>query len=165
MLETKRMFLKKMTMDDVSDLQKIFSDPIAMQYYPKTFNEEETKAWIEKVLDNYEKHNAGMWMCYLKETSEFVGQCGLHFHSNLDGRDEVEVGYLFVRAFWGQGLATEAAKAVMTYAKEKLDVHRLISLVRPENNSSKRVAEKNDLTPEKEIIYKGLRHIVYVYEL
>jgi [ribosomal protein S5]-alanine N-acetyltransferase len=48
--ETDRLFFRKMTMDDVENLQKIFSDPVAMQYYPKTFDIEKTKTWIQRVL-------------------------------------------------------------------------------------------------------------------
>lgn len=162
--ETERLFLRKMTENDVDHLQKIFSDPIAMQYYPKTFDLDETRAWIKKILSNYEEHGAGLWACHLKSTDEFVGQCGLFFQPDIDGRDEVEVGYLFVRQYWHQGLATEAALGTIKYAREKLGYIRLISLIRPENTSSIRVAERNGLVPEKEIIRKGWRHIVYVSE-
>jgi RimJ/RimL family protein N-acetyltransferase/predicted nucleotidyltransferase len=162
--ETDRLFLRKMTMDDVDHLQKIFSDPIAMQYYPKTFDIDETKAWIQQVLNNYEKHGAGLWACHLKSTGEFVGQCGLFFQPNIDGRDEVEVYYLFVRKFWHQGLATEAAYGTMKYAREKLGIKRLISLIRPENIPSRRVAGRNNMVPEKEYMHKGMKHIVYVNE-
>jgi RimJ/RimL family protein N-acetyltransferase len=59
-----------------------------MQYYPKTFDIEETKTWIQRVLNNYEKHGAGLWACHLKSTGEFVGQCGLFFQPDIDGQDE-----------------------------------------------------------------------------
>ncbi|RDI39060.1 GNAT family N-acetyltransferase [Aquicella lusitana] len=163
--ESCRLYLRKLTLDDIPNLLKIFADPIAMQYYPNTLNMEETQAWIERVLNNYRLHNAGLWACHLKATDEFVGQCGLHFQKNIDGRDEVEVGYLFVRQFWHQGLATEAAKATMDYAREKLGFRRLISLIRPENLPSRRVAERNGMVPEKEIEFKGYKHIVYVSEI
>ncbi|HAU0297535.1 TPA: GNAT family N-acetyltransferase [Legionella pneumophila] len=162
--ETDRLFFRKITMMDVENLQKIFSDPITMQYYPKIFNIEETKAWIQRVLNNYDKHGAGLWACHLKSTDEFVGQCGLFFQPNIDGQDEVEIGYLFVRKFWHQGLATEAACGTMNYAREKLGYKRLISLIRPENIPSRRVAGRNGFVPEKEITYKGYKHLVYVNE-
>src|SRR5580704_3858711 len=162
--ETDRLFLRKITMNDVENLQKIFSDPIAMQYYPKTFDTEETKAWIQRVLNNYDKHGAGLLACHLKSTGEFVGQCGLFFQSNIDGQDEVEVGYHFVRKFWHQGLATEAAKGVMQYARKKLGYNRLISIIRPENMPSRRVADRNSFVPEKEITYNGKKVIIYVSE-
>jgi RimJ/RimL family protein N-acetyltransferase len=162
--ETDRLIFRCLTEDDVDNLQKIFSDPVAMQYFPKTFNVEETKAWIQTVFTHYEKHGAGLWACHLRSTKEFVGQCGLYFQSNIDGQDEVEVGYHFVRKFWHQGLATEAAKGVMQYARKKLGFKRLISIIRPENMPSRRVAGRNGFVPEKEITYKGNKAIVYVSE-
>lgn len=160
--ETERLFLRKMTLNDVDNLQRIFSDPIAMQYYPKMLDRDETKEWIQRILNAYAEHQAGLWACHLKSTGEFVGQCGLIFQPDVDGKDEVEVGYLFVREFWGQGLATEAARGSMKYAREKLGFTRLISLIRPENIPSIRVAERNGLVPEKEIMRKGYKHFVYV---
>lgn len=162
--ETKRLFLRHMTEEDVDNLQQIFSDPIAMQFYPKTFDIEETKDWISRVLTSYQNNNFGLWICHLKETGEFVGQCGLILQYDIDGRDEIEVGYLFVRKFWHQGLATEAAKGSMDYARREFGYTRLISLIRPENLPSRRVAERNGLVPEKEVDYKGYKHIVYVSE-
>jgi RimJ/RimL family protein N-acetyltransferase len=160
-LETDRMVARKMTLEDVEKLLQIFSDPITMHYYTRTFSKEEAHKWIESVLAHYTAYGAGMWMWFLKDTSEFVGQCGLRFQKDIDGKDEVEVGYLFVRKFWNLGLATEAAKASMDYAHTVLGYNRLISLIRPENMPSRRVAEKNGLQIEKEIDYKGLRHYVY----
>ncbi len=160
-LETERLTLRKMTLEDVDNLQLIFADPVAMFFYPKTLDREETKAWIGKVLMQYETHGAGMWACHLKETGEFVGQCGLFFQSDVDGQDEVEVGYLFLRKFWSQGFATEAVKAVTDYAKTELGFKRLISLIKPENIPSRRVAEKNGFQPEKEIVYKGIKFVLY----
>lgn len=162
--ETERLFLRKMSMDDVENLQKIFSDPVTMQFYPKTFNIEETRGWIQRVLNNYEQHGAGLWACHLKATGEFVGQCGLFFQPDVDGYAEIEVGYLFVRKFWHKGLATEAAFGTMQFARDKLGYKRLISLIRPENVPSRRVAGRNGLVPEKEVDYKGYKHIVYVSE-
>lgn len=162
--ETARLFLRKITENDVDNLQLIFSDPIAMQYYPKTFDVDETKAWIQRILNNYAQHGAGLWACHLKSTGEFVGQCGLFFQPDIDGRDEVEVGYLFVRKFWHQGFATEAALGTMKHAREKLGFTRLVSLIRPENKPSIRVAERNGLVPEKEIDRKGYKHIIYISE-
>lgn len=155
------MILRKMTKDDVDNLLLIFSDPVTMHYYTRTFSREETEKRIERILTNYATHGAGLWACHLKSTGEFVGQCGLHFQKNIDGKDEVEVGYLFVRKFWNQGLATEAAKATMEYARDVLGYTRLISLIRPENIPSRRVAEKNGLSIEKEVIYANLEHYVY----
>ena len=130
-LETERLTMRRMSLEDIDNLQLIFADPLAMFFYPKTLDREETKAWILKVMAQYEQYGAGMWACHLKDNGEFVGQCGLYFQTDVDGKDEVEVGYLFLRKYWSQGYATEAAKVVMEYARNRLGFKRLISLVRP----------------------------------
>ena len=70
-------------------------------------------------------------------------------------------GYVLAQDAWGQGYATEAARASMQYAFEKLDRARLISLIRAENTPSRRVAERNGLKVEKEAIFHELPHLVY----
>ena len=159
-IETKRMYLRELCSEDVPLLMLIFSDPEAMKYYPRLYTEEDAKNWITTANVNYKEHGGGMWACHLKDTDEFVGICGLHYHRDIDGQSEQEVGYLFVRKFWKKGLATEAASACTQYLKK---IHpRIISLIRPENIRSIRVAERNGFKPEKEVVYKGFRAIVYV---
>ena len=75
--------------------------------------------------------------------------------------NEVEIGYHTRPDLWGQGLATEAARACRNYGFARLPVERLISLIRPENLPSQRVAEKNRMTVWKEIQWRGLPHLVY----
>jgi len=79
----------------------------------------------------------------------------------VDGANEVEIGYHVHRDQWGQGLATEAARACRDFGFSHLSVERLISLIRPENQASRRVAEKNGMTIWKEVIRVGLPHLVY----
>ena len=160
--ETKRLVLKLVTEDDVDHFYVMLSDPTTMKYYPKTYSRQESLEWVMGILNDYKTTGFGRWACYLKETGDFVGICGLKRQLGIDGVDEVEVGYTFNRNFWNQGLATEAARATMDYARKNLGITRLISLIRPENLPSRRVAEKNGLTPEKEVMFKYFVHIVYV---
>ena len=108
-LETERMELRRMGWADVDDLMGIFSDPVAMRYYPKTKSREETEQWVRWTLESYRDHGFGQWVAVLKRSGEFAGQCGLTVQE-VEGRQEVEIGYLFLRRFWGRGLATEAAR-------------------------------------------------------
>ena len=89
-----------------------------------------------------------------------VGDCGLTVQ-NVDGADEIEIGYHVRRDLWGQGLATEAARACRDLGFARLPVDRLISLIRPENLPSRRVAEKNGMTVWKEVMWRNLPHLVY----
>jgi RimJ/RimL family protein N-acetyltransferase len=113
-LETERMLLRQMEMSDVENLQGIFADPEAMRYYPKTKSIEETEEWIRWNRSSYHLFGFGLWIALLKESGKFAGQCGLVMQ-RVDDLPEVEVGYFFLRKYWGQGLATEAARASRDY--------------------------------------------------
>jgi RimJ/RimL family protein N-acetyltransferase len=79
----------------------------------------------------------------------------------IEGIREIEVGYALARHAQGQGIATEAARACMNYAFTTLGEERIISLIRPENLPSRRVAERNGMAVEKEVDFQGLPHLVY----
>lgn len=159
-LETQRLRLREMTPADADNLLGIFSDPTAMRYYPATKDRAQTEDWIEWNLASYRENGFGLWVATLKETDEFAGQCGLILQE-VEGAREVEIGYLFLRRLWGQGLATEAARACRGYANEALGYKRLISLIDPANMASRRVAEKVGMKLEKEIVKWNKRVCVY----
>ena len=160
-LETKRMRLRPLLKSDVANLMKIFSDPVAMEFYLGTKDEAEANAWIERSQKRYEEMGIGFLACELKETGEFLGICGLLLQPGINGRDEIEVGYLFVRKFWGQGFATEAARACMDYGFHEKGYTRIISLIDPNNQKSIRVAERNGLKREGKTIFKGREAAIY----
>jgi RimJ/RimL family protein N-acetyltransferase len=89
-----------------------------------------------------------------------IGDCGLVWQ-DLEGGEGLEVGYHFNRHFWGHGYAPEAAKACIDLAFAKAGVDHVISLIRPENVASRRVAEKNGLRITRRILWKGLVHDVW----
>jgi RimJ/RimL family protein N-acetyltransferase len=159
-LETERMILRQMDMDDVENLQRIFSDPEAMRYYPKTKSLEETEEWISWNVASYRLWGFGLWIAMLKDSQAFAGQCGLVMQ-RVNDLPEVEVGYLFVRKYWNRGLATEAAKACRDYGINKLEYERLISLIDPRNAASIRVAEKIGMAFEKEVVHLNKRISLY----
>lgn len=141
---------------------KIFSDPVAMHFYERTKKFEEAIQWVSKAEAFYQDKKIGFFVCELKETGEFVGICGLLEQKGVEGKDEIEVGYLFVRDHWGKGYATEAARACMEYGFHELEYGRIISLIDPENSASICVAEKNGLVRETVTTFKGRTVCVYV---
>jgi [ribosomal protein S5]-alanine N-acetyltransferase len=149
-LETERMVLRRMEMADVDGLMGIFSDPVAMRYYPGTKSRQEAEEWVRRMQENYRDQGFGLWVAVLEDSGEFAGQCGLTVQQ-VEGKDEVEIGYLFLRKFWGRGLATEAAMASRDHGFHTLGYGRLVSLIDPRNLPSRRVAEKVGLTLEGEI--------------
>lgn len=108
-LETDRLLLREITQDDADDLLEIWADPEAMRFFPKTLDREEMSAWIERNLKRYEQYGHGPWAVILKSDRLFAGDCGLVMQE-VDGTEELEVGYHFKRRYWGMGLATEAAR-------------------------------------------------------
>ena len=74
----------------------------------------------------------------------------------------LEVGYHFRRDQWGQGYATEAARASMDMAFNHLHAPEVVSLIRPENTPSRRVAERNGMRAQAEVTYEGSPHLLYV---
>jgi ribosomal-protein-alanine N-acetyltransferase len=162
-LETPRMVLRHMELADVDNLLGIFSDPIAMRYYPGTKDRSETEGWIKWTLQRYEQHGIGLWVAILKDSGAFAGQCGLVVQE-VEGKEEVEIGYLFLRKLWGQGLATEAASACRDYGFTQLGHTRLISLIDPHNMASRRVAEKVGMRLEQQVHKWDKPILVYAIE-
>ena len=160
-LETSRIRLREMTLDDLDDLHFILSDPIAMQYYPKPFDRKMTTGWIEWNLRNYREHGFGLWAVIHKAGDRFIGDCGLTIQ-HVDGVDELEIGYHIIRSHWKQGFATEGAIACRDYVFDNLKRQRVISWMHPENIASRRVAEKVGMRLEKETINSsGRASVVY----
>ncbi|MBU4002645.1 MAG: GNAT family N-acetyltransferase [Proteobacteria bacterium] len=160
-LETPRLYLRKITLEDTDSLQLLFEDPVAMQYFPGTKDRAETGEWIHTMRSRYESDGMGFYACILKDTEEFIGYCGLLLQKDVDGTDETEVGYGLIRKYWHQGYATEAAKACMEHAFNHLGAKSIISLIRPENINSINVARRNHLTFVKNVVRFGHPHRVY----
>jgi [ribosomal protein S5]-alanine N-acetyltransferase len=159
-LETSRLRLSEFVPQDADALAAVLGDPVTMQYYPAAFDRKGVEEWIERNRNRYRGEGFGLWAMLLRKTSELIGDCGC-FLQDVDGRDDIEIGYHVRRDLWRKGYATEAAQACMQYAFTKLGVDRVISLIRPENVQSIRVAEKNGLTCEKIIFWRGYDHCIY----
>ncbi len=162
-LETERLILRQISHDDLDELLQIWGDAETMSLFPKTLNRQEMSEWIDRNLKRYEDFGHGIWAVILKADGVFVGDCGLVIQE-VDGVQELEVGYHFNKRFWGQGFAAEAARGCMDYAFNQLNRRRIISMIRPENLPSQRVAQRNGLKIEKEIFWRGYLHCVYAFE-
>ena len=144
-LETERLLLREMTQDDLPALQGILQDEETMYAYNGAFDEAETQAWLDRQLSRYAQFGFGLWAVVLKESGGMIGQCGLTMQP-WRGDEVLEVGYLFNRAFWHHGYATEAARGCMEYAFDRLGAREVCSIIRETNLPSRRVAERNVMT-------------------
>jgi ribosomal-protein-alanine N-acetyltransferase len=150
-LETERLILRRLVPDDLDRLFALYSDQETRQYFPEgRLTYEETKEELEWFLNGHPDHpELGLWAAIHKPTNQFIGRCGL-LPWTIDEREEVEVAYLLDKAYWRQGLGTEAAQAIAQYAFEQLRLSRLICLIDRENQASMKVAQNIGMTFEKE---------------
>jgi [ribosomal protein S5]-alanine N-acetyltransferase len=159
-VETERLLMREFIPGDIDALAAVISDPETMRFYPQLPDRAGVEAWIERNRRRYRDDGHGLWAMALKSSGEVIGDCGLT-RQTVDGADEIEIGYHVRRDLWGHGLAPEAAAACRDYGFERLGAERLISLIRPENLPSRRVAEKVRLCLWKEVVWRDLPHCVY----
>ena len=151
-LETERLLLRHLLPADLDNLFALYSDPDIRRYFPEgTLSYEETQEELTWFLHGHPHHpELGLWATVHKETQRFIGRCGL-LPWTIEGRSEVEVAYLLDKAYWGQGLATEAAQALVHYALEHLGLSRLVCLIDPDNRASVKVAKNIGMSLEKAV--------------
>ncbi len=163
-LQTQRLMLREMNADDRKDLCLILQDPQVMYAYEHPFSDREVDEWLEKQLFRYQQDGFGLWAVIEKETGIFVGQCGLTWQK-WGERQVLEVGYLFQKAYWHRGYATEAAQACKQYAFEVLGAQEVFSIIRDQNFASQRVAVRNQMTQRGSLVkhYYGMDmpHLVF----
>jgi len=162
-LKTERLILRELVPSDVDDLALILCDSETMRYYPRPLERQEVDEWLERRIKQYETTGHGLWGVSLKDGPKLIGDCGL-LYQQVEGIEELEVGYHFNKSYWSRGLATEAARGCLDYAFKELGAHKIISLIRPENTPSRRVAEKNGLQIEKKIFWRDYDHYVYALQ-
>lgn len=166
-LRTERLTLREMCEDDLGALTAILGDAETMYAYEHAFCAAEIRAWLDNQYRRYREDGFGLWAVVLKATGSVIGQCGLTVQ-NCGGKEVIEVGYLFERAFWHNGYATEAARACKQYAFETLGLPAVYSIIRENNLPSRRVAERNGMCVVDTIVkhYYGfvMPHLVYRVE-
>lgn len=136
-------------MDDFDALYEIVSDPETMKHYPKPFDEERTKNWIAWNLENYKEYGFGLWAVVLKETGEFIGDCGLSIQ-DIDGEQLPEIGYHINKKYWKRGFGSEAARAVRDWTFENTNYDIVYSYMKYTNVGSYSTALANGMKKVKE---------------
>jgi RimJ/RimL family protein N-acetyltransferase len=140
-METNRTFLREMDENDFDELCNILQNIEVMYAYEHSFTKKEVWDWLNKNIERYNKNGHGLWAVMQKETNIFLGQCGLTIQS-INGKDYLEIGYLFKKDYWHKGYATESAIACKEYAFEKLNSKNVYSIIRTNNIASQKVAER-----------------------
>ena len=148
-IDTERLFLREMSMDDFDALYKVLADRDIMQHYPYTFDDNKVREWIERNMKRYEAFGFGLWAVCLKDTGEMIGDCGLTLQ-NIEGKMLPEIGYHIRADQQKKGYAREAAAAVRDWAFENTDYPALYSYCKYTNVPSYKTAESIGMHYEKE---------------
>jgi RimJ/RimL family protein N-acetyltransferase len=161
-LETARLRLRPFAADlgDVDAMLDVLGDPVSMRHYPRPFDREATVSWVRRNLERYERDGFGLLAIEEQDGALVIGDCGPTIQ-DVEGESLVELGWHVRRDRQGQGFATESAVACRDRAFEELEVPFLISLIRPENVPSRRVAEKVGMRVWRETEHSGFAHLVY----
>jgi [ribosomal protein S5]-alanine N-acetyltransferase len=159
-LTTDRLRLRPFQESDLDEMAALMANHDFMRFSLGIFSREQTAAFLEKIRKRDQEGLPSQFAVVVRPGERLIGYCGF-FAQMVDDLEEIEIGYRLHPDYWGQGLATEAARAVRDFGFDKLKLPRLISLIHPDNAASKRVAEKNGMTPEKETVFRGFPTIVY----
>lgn len=139
-VETERLILREMIVDDAADMFEMDADPEVYKYtgdfVPKSVDDT-----IERISNypDYKKYGYGRWAAEIKETGEVIGWCGLKY---LDDIDEVDLGYRWKPMYWNKGYATEASMACLEFGFKELGPEQIVAQAYKENVASIRVMEK-----------------------
>jgi ribosomal-protein-alanine N-acetyltransferase len=141
--ETERLRLRRLKVSDAEDLFRIYSGSGMLKYLgggPMTLEEERRKL-ANHLKDSYDVHGFGLWGIVFRKTGRLIGRCGM-LSSEINGTTEAELAYLVDRNWWGKGIATEAARAVLEVAAKQYKIGRIVAVIHPDNVGSISVAEK-----------------------
>jgi RimJ/RimL family protein N-acetyltransferase len=140
-IETERLSLRELEVEDIDDLAEVLTDPMAMRYYEVPFDRERVAAWIDWARTSYSEHGFGLWAVIRRADGRFLGDCGPMLQL-VQGALVPEVGYHIVRSEQGRGYATEAARACVEWVFDHTNYDSVCSLVSPDNEPSRAVAAK-----------------------
>lgn len=151
---SERLFFRKLVAGDYDDWLSFFRDPESALYLTKFDGspEERCYKWIKAQFDRYYDQN-GLYALVDKQTGAMVGQCGL-LKQQVDGINEIEIGYHVLPQYRRMGYATEAAIRCKEFAFTNNIADSVISIIHKDNTKSQRVAMKNNMVLEKETTFR-----------
>lgn len=160
-LGTERLVLRELEERDLDPLAAMLGDPETMRYYDHPFSREEARDWLDRNRARYAAYGFGLYAIEERRTGAFLGDCGLAVQI-VEGEPMVEAAWHVIRSRWRQGIASEAAAAILEHGFGPLGLRRIVALVKPDNEPSRGVAEKLGMSVERELDYKGNPHLLYV---
>ena len=151
-LETERLYMRPIVLDDVQDLYELNLDPDVIKYTgdPPFKSIEDTHTFYAN-YGQYKNYKMGRFSTFRKEDNAFIGWCGLKYHKG----DNIDLGYRFSKNYWGQGYGTESSIASLKYGFEELNLKSIYAVAMKENPASIRIMQKIGMTYVKDIDLEG----------
>jgi RimJ/RimL family protein N-acetyltransferase len=156
-LQTRRLRLRPMEMNDLDEFVALHADPDVTQFI-RPLDHEAARERLSRDGDEWAQRGHGTLAVLDRTTGDFLGRCGLKHWPQFD---ETELGWVLRRDAWGQGYATEAAHACIEWGFSELDVPYLTAMINSANARSVRVAERLGLTPLRNDELLGNPVVVY----
>ena len=158
LVETERLFIRQWVPDDWKRFRPLGTDPRVLEYLAtEPWSDERIRRFIDKGIEVAKTRGWILWPVIHREDAVLIGFCGFSDEFPPD----VEIGWRFLPDYWGKGLATEAAKAVMRYGFDTFGFGRLICVPQAANRPSIRVAEKLGMAFERSFVHKGKEVVCY----
>lgn len=147
-IETERLFLRRITNDDVNEVFELRSNPETMKYIPRPLvkNNEDALAHIATIEERIQTNLAINWAITLKGSPKLLGIIG--FYRLQPENYRAEIGYMILPEFHGKGIVPEAVKKLIAYGFEDLKLHSIEAVIDPENYASEKVLQKCGFTKE-----------------
>ena len=160
-IETTRLNLRPFSHEDAKPLLEILVTPGVLQYYPSSDppDLERVQRLVERQIDHWHEHGYGWWAVEPLQDSRLIGWSGLQY---LPETDEIEIGYLLSKHYWGRGLATESSSVGLDFGFNQLGIQEIIGIVHPDNIASQRVLEKIGLKFQEKAEYFGMACFKYL---
>ena len=157
-LTTARLVLRPPTQADLGAWHAIYLDAEEVWYGAPRSSLDENREKLMRQVAHFEQHGFGMCAVELAASGETIGAAGLQ---QLEGEPEIEVGYRFLKAHWGQGYATESAQASIAFGFAEVGLERIVAVALETNVASRRVLEKCGLHEIGLTHVYGLEHVKY----
>ncbi len=146
-LRTERLILRPWRIEDRAPFAAMNADPVAMEYFPQTYDRRESDAMVDRIEEHLSAHGFGLWAVEVPDLAPFIGFIGLSTPSfEAHFTPAVEVGWRLAREYWGHGYATEAAREAVSVGFEEHDLREIVSFTVPANFRSRRVMERIGMT-------------------
>ena len=150
-LETERLRLRKLTIDDAEFILELLNEPSFLRFIGDrgVRNLEDAAQYIlNRLVASYERNGFGLYLVELKQDGIPIGISGLVKRDTLPDAD---IGFAFLPAYWSKGYALESAASVMKYARETLRLDRILAITNPDNEASAKLLDKIGLRFERMI--------------